>query len=620
MKRTLISAALLGAAILSTDFAYADTVDILIVTPTRTPLPADKIVADTSVITADDIRRSQAPDLPSVLRKLAGVEIVQSGGVGQQTSIFMRGTNSDHVLILVDGVRIDSATTGTTALDQLMLDQIDHIEVVRGNASSLYGSGAIGGVIQIFTKHGKGQPALNASAGVGSHNARRGSAGYSGQVGGTGFDVQVSRYKTDGVSSLNPNLVPTANPDADGYNNTSVSANLSQEIDADNKLSASFFQSHANVQFDNAFNLNVGDSNNSVANLNKFSLASENRLSSWWLSNLQWAQGTDDFKTYLNGQPDLANGYFYRTENRQLTWQNTLTLNDSNSLVLGAQRLHQQVASDTLYTQTQRTANAFFAGYSGRFGPHALQASVRQDRYSDFGAANTGSLGYGYSLNAAWRVTVSHATAFKAPTFNDLYYPLSFGYQGNPNLQPERSHNSEAGLHYEHDGQRVDAVYFYNNINNMIAINGAGSTVINVNRARIRGGELMYAGQFGNTGLHAALTSQSPRDAVTGQPLLRRATLFGNAGVTQQWGDWSLAADWRHSNSRQDRYTDPVSFVTSVKTLDSYNVFDLAADYRLAQDWKLRLSARNLTNQNDSAIYGYNPLGRVFFASIDYRQ
>lgn len=619
MKRILISAALFGAASLALNAAHADSVDILIVTPTRTPLPADRIVADTTVITAADIRRSQAPDLPSVLRQLAGVEISQSGGVGQPASLFMRGTNSDHVLILVDGVRMDSATTGTTALSQLMLDQIDHIEVVRGNASSLYGSSAIGGVIQIFTKHGKGKPALRASAGVGSHNARRASAGYGGQAGNTGFDVQVSRYITDGVSAINPALLPGANPDKDGYRNTSVSARLSQKLDANNKLSAAFFQSHADVQFDNAFNANVGDSNSSVINLNKFSVASENRLSDMWLSKLQWAQGTDDAKTYLNGQPD-PNGYLYRTENRQITWQNTLTLNAGSTLVLGAQRLRQQVSSTTLYTRDQRTDNAFFAGYDARFGPHAIQVSVRQDRYSDFGRANSGSIGYGYSLNTSWRATISHATAFKAPNFNDLYYPLNFGYQGNPNLQPERSHNSEAGLHYDHDGQRVDVVYFYDSISNLIAINGAYTTVININRARIRGGELMYAGQFGDTGVHAALTTQSARNAVTDQPLLRRASLYGNLGVTRQLGAWQLAVDWRHSGTREDRYTYPPTFASYNATLASYNVIDLSADYTLAKEWKLRLSARNLTNQNDSGIYGYNPMGRVLFASVDYRQ
>lgn len=620
MKRNLIAAALFGAAISPFSALADDTMEIAIVTPTRVSQSPGQAIADTTVISAEDIRKSQAPDVPTLLKGVAGVEVAQAGGIGQQSSVFMRGTNSDHVLILVDGVRMDSATTGTTALDQLMLDQIDHIEVVRGNASSLYGSSAIGGVIQIFTKQGKGEPAFNASAGAGSHYTQRASAGFGGQAGGTGFNLQASRFKTDGVPAINPALVPTANPDKDGYDNTSLSANLRQAINADHSLSASVFQSHGNIRFDNPFNLAVTDVNTSVANLGKLSLAADDRFSETWQSKLQWSQGTDDFKTYLNGQPDLVNGYYYRTQDRQLSWQNNLTLNAANSVMLGAERLEQQVESDTLYTKTQRTANAVFGGYTGNFGAHQIQANLRQDRYSDFGAANTGLAGYGYSLDASWRVTASYSTAFKAPTFNDLYYPLSFGYQGNPLLQPERSHNAEAGVHYAHGGQHVDLVYFHNNIDNLIAINNAGTSVVNINRALIKGAELIYAGKFGGTGVKASLTSQSARDAVTDQPLLRRAHLYGSLGVDQQLGGWQVGGEWLYSSTRDDRYTDPLTFATSSQTLASYNVINLIAGYSLSKEWRLQLRADNVTNQNDSNIYGYNPLGRTLFASINYQQ
>jgi vitamin B12 transporter len=216
MKPQLIRAALFGVLSLPLTAKADPPLEMLIVTPTRMAQPLDSTIADTTVLNEQDIRNSGAPDVPALLRSLPGVEVVQSGGLGSVSSIFMRGTNSDHVLVLLDGVRIDSATSGTTALEHIMLDSIERIEVVRGNASSLYGSEAIGGVIQLFTKQGKGVPAFNASAGAGSHDTQHLAAGFSGAVQDTSFSVNAGRVRTDGVSAINPLLVPGANPNNNG--------------------------------------------------------------------------------------------------------------------------------------------------------------------------------------------------------------------------------------------------------------------------------------------------------------------------------------------------------------------------------------------------------------------
>lgn len=596
-----------------------NSLEEIVVTATRLEQLLNQSLSSTTVITAEDIRNSQAPDVPSILKSVAGVEIAQNGGIGQSSSLFMRGTNSDQVLVLVDGVRIDSATTGSTPLDQLMIDQIDHIEVVRGNVSSLYGSSAIGGVVQIFTKRGSGEPAFNASAGAGSQNTLRASAGFGGQSDGTDFNVRVSRLRTDDIPAINPAIMPTVNPSKDGYDNNSFSANVHHAFNSDHNLFASVFQSQGNAQYANPYGLPT-DVNTTTSTISKFSLVSDNRLNKIWTSKLQLAEGMDESKNYLNRQPDLVNGYHFETTNRQLTWQNNLKFDANNSVLLGAENLKQQVASDTLYTSTERSVNSLFGGYTGDVGAHQMQANLRQDHYSDFGTANTGLLGYGYKLNESWRATTSYSTAFKAPTFNDLYYPLSYGYQGNPNLQPERSHNTEVGIHYAKSGQRVDVVYFNNDINDLIAINNAGTTVVNINRASISGAELNYAGHFGNTSIKAAITSQDPRNDSTGQILLRRARLHSSLDLTQQMGDWQVGGEWLYSSSRQDSFTDPTSFVTTPETLAGYNVLNLTAGYAFSKKLKLLARADNITNQNDSNIYGYNPLGHRLFASVHYQQ
>ncbi len=579
--------------------------ELIIVTGTRIEQPLKQALSHSTVITQKDIQDSQAVDVPSLLKNLAGVEFYQSGGIGKQGSLFMRGTNSSHVLVLLDGVRINSATTGATAIDQLMLDQIERIEVVRGNVSSLYGSEAIGGVIQIFTKRGKGEPALNVSGGVGSHNTQRLATGFGGEVGSTTFNAQVSKFKTAGVSAIKPGIVPTVNPDNDGYDNTSLSGNVRHVFNPDNRLTASVFQSRGDVQYDNAFGL-IADLDTSKSTLSKFSVVSDNSFSESWQSKLQLAQGVDDYIGYLNG----VQSYYIKTNNRQIGWQNTLAVSSFGSVLLGMENLDQQVMSDTAYTQTSRKVNSLFAGYTGNYSAHQVQANIRQDRYSDFGVANTGLLGYGYAINDAWRATASTSTAFKAPTFNELYYPVGWG--GNPNLKPEHSRNKEIGMHYVADGQRIAAVYFDNRIRDLIA----GFPSKNINQARSNGLELSYAGQFSDTGVKAALTSQNPRDTQNGLALVRRAKSFSNLGVTQQLGTWKVGGEWQYSGAREDNHIT----VGQRVTLASYNLVNLTANYDINKQLKLSLRADNLFNQDYMLAHGYNTLGRTLFVGVNYRQ
>ncbi len=608
--KRLITGALLGA--LSLPFAaYADTpMELLIVTPTRMPQPLDQTIADTTVLTQQDIRNSGAPDVPTLLRTLPGVEVVQTGGLGSQSSIFMRGTNSNQVLVLLDGVRINSATTGATALEHIMLDNVERIEVVRGNVSSLYGSEAIGGVIQIFTKQGHGAPAVNASVGVGSHDTQRLAAGYSGSVNDTSFSVNAGKVRTDGVSAIDPQLAPLANPNNNGYDNDTLDAQVKHAFSTDHAMSVSVFSTRGNISYDNAYGAPT-DLNNTIENIDKFSLSSDDQLSGMWHSLLRVAQGIDDSHSYTNG----AESSHFQTQNNQLTWQNNLKIVDSQHVDFAFEHLVQAVSSDTLFTQGSRNVNSLLGGYVGEFGAQQVQFDLRQDRYSDFGEANTGLLGYGLSFADNWRATVSVSNAFKAPTFNDLYYPLSYGYQGNPDLKPERSQNKEAGLHYAADGQRVDAVYFADRISDLIACNPGCTTVVNIDRAQIDGEELSYAGKFGNSQLKGNVTLQNPHDAVTGQVLQRRAREFSNVSASHDLGAWNMGAEVRYSGVRQD-----VDLNGNPVTLSSYTLLNLTARYRIDRKLDLSFSADNVFDRDYSEAYAYNTPGRTLFVGLNYQQ
>jgi vitamin B12 transporter len=317
------------------------------------------------------------------------------------------------------------------------------------------------------------------------------------------------------------------------------------------------------------------------------------------------AQGTDDNHAYTNG----AQQFYFKTRSNQFAWQNRLKIADGQHLNVAIEHLGQTVSSDTPYTQTRRNLNSLLGGYVANYGTQQVQLNLRQDHYSDFDTVNTGLLGYGWQFSGAWRATAAIGNAFKAPTFLDMYAPPAWG--GNPNLRPERAKNMEAALHYAADGQYLDVVYFDNRIRELIAYQFP--LTVNINKARIDGWELGYAGEFGDTRIKANLTMQNPRDTATGQILPRRAREHANFAVMQEFGAWNAGAELHHSGARKNSNFD--NFV-----LPAYQLVNLTAAYRI--DAHLNLSARvdNLFDRTYSEAYSFNTPGRRLFVGLSYRQ
>lgn len=578
-----------------------------VVTASRSEQPLSDALPHTTVISRADIERSQAPDAVTLLRREAGIEITQNGGPGTSASLFMRGASSSQTLVLIDGVRVSSATLGATQIDQLMADQIDHIEVVRGNVSALYGSDAIGGVVQIFTRSGKGHaPLANAEIEYGARNTKRAQAGINGSLGergDTSFAVSVSEFKTDGFSAINPLQAKNANPNDNPYTNKSVSAQLSHRFSADWQAGLTYFQTWGDVSYDSGFGspTDINIAHNQVRSMSAYV---DGKVTQDWKTRVTLSQGDDKNLNFLNG---AQNGRF-NTRNQQASWQNDWVFMPDQLLKVGLEHSQTTIDSDAYDAPTRRVDSGYI-GYEGKFGPHQLQLNVRRDRYSDFGGANSYYAGYGFAFNPQWKAVASVSNAFRAPSFNELYYP----FFGSPNLQPEKARSVEGGVEYSSTIGLVRVTAFETDYSNLItAICDAdfNCSAANVNRARVNGLETSYRGAIYGVDLRASFTMQNPQDLSANQLLSRRARHFGSVSAYKTFGPFSAGVEWNAAGDRQD----------STKTLGGYGLLNLVGRYQITPDWALSARVENVTNKNYQLVYPYNTPSRGVFFTLSWQQ
>jgi vitamin B12 transporter len=581
--------------------------DPVVVTASRTEQRLRDAIPHTTVLTRQDIRDSLAVDLPTLLRREAGIEISQSGGLGGNASLFARGGRSAQTLVLIDGVRVEDAGFGTTAIQHLMLDDIDRIEIARGNVSSLYGSGAIGGVVQVFTRRGSGTPAPYGEATVGSRDTTKLTAGYGGEFGDTRLNVSALRLDTRGFSAIDPRFAPLANPDDDGYRNESVSASLAQRLGANHEVGVRLLRTRAKIDYDDSF---TGPTSVQTADqdLGMAQLYWDAQVLERWKSRITVGQGTDYRTDFLDG----AFAFRSNTRSRQLIWNNDVSLAPAHGVALSLERLEQEMDNST-FGSKKRDANSVRLGYLGRFGAHSLQANVRNDKYSDFGNADTYFLGYGFDLTDAWRLTASTSTAFRAPTFQDL-----FGFGGNPQLRPERARTNELGVQWASGTNRVRTVAFHTDYQDAITFDNATFTVQNVRKAKVTGVETSYSGRVAGIDLRAALTLQ---DAVEQEPddieraAIRRAKAFGSIAAFRNFGRLRLGGELLASGPRPD-----VDIATFERTeLASYTVVNLLARYELNKNLYFAARLENAFDEEYQLVHGFNTAPRVFFVSVGWQ-
>lgn len=601
-------AAALAVAFLAPAHAQTASLDPVVVTATRQPVRESQLLSDVTVIERADIDLAGQSTFTDLLARQPGLQVATNGSNGATTSIFMRGANSNQVLVLIDGMRVGSATSGTAAWSRIPLSQIDRVEILRGPASSLYGSEAIGGVIQIFTRSGEGPARLFGEIGGGSYSTFQANAGFSGAREGWQYALNLATDYTRGFNSIANPRNRAYNADNDGFRQNSLSGRLAYEFVKGHEAGVTVFHSDGENKYDSGFTPRRAalDYRNDQT-VSSYSAYLRDAFTSFWTSTVRIGQSIDDSRQLESG----ARTSTFRTRQNQYVWQNDFS-SDFGKFLLAFERLEQNVDGTTAYAVSQRSTNSALAGWTGRYDAHSLQANIRIDDNSQFGGKTTGSAAYGYRFNNNWRANVGYGTAFKAPTFNELYFPAF----GNPLLKPEFSRTTEAAIHFESGLQHVSLTAYRSDIDDLIVTVGPLMPGFvyrpeNVGQAQIKGATLAYDGQIGSFKLSASYDYLDPRNEDTGKLLPRRTKQYGTAAVGQRIDSFEWRIEMQASDYRYDN-------VANTTKLPGYAIFNLYGAYNLTSELALFARINNLFDRDYQLAADYATSGVNAFVGLRY--
>ena len=579
--------------------AAAPALPTVVVTATRAQQPLTDVLADVTLIDEAAIRRSGAVNVGDLLQRQPGLELSRNGGPGASTSLFLRGADHRFTAVYLDGVRVDTQATGGAPWEALALGQIERIEIVRGPAAAVYGSDAVAGVVQIFTRKGDGPFAPYVGVGLGSHATRKAEAGFSGRHGALDYALGATRETSDGFDSR-----PGNNPDRDGYRSSSAAGRLGLQLNAVHRLEASGSFSDMKAQYDGFTPAQDDRSRQRLATLG-------GAWAAQWSKEYSTRLSVSESRQRYDSAPDL-----YRTET---TLRNYLLQNEwrrgGHLLTAALERREDALANPALNAWDQaidqgRHQNALALGYGWRGGPHTLQVNLRHDRDSEFGGQTTGGLAYGYAFAPGWRATAAAGTAFRVPT---LYQ--RFSEYGQPALQPEKGRNVELGLHWSRGDSRLGVTAWRNQVRQLIDFGAAGpcgspfGCFDNTGRAELRGVTLSGAHRLAGVHLGGSLDLQSPRDDLTGKLLVRRAQRVLKLTADTRVGDWTLGTEWLAASKRYDD-------AANTQVLGGYGLVNLYASATLARDWQLLARIDNLGDKSYQLAQGYATAGRSFHLAL----
>jgi vitamin B12 transporter len=586
---------------------------IIVITANRTEQDINDTLAAVEVITREDIERIQPTSITDLLESVAGLDIVHNGGAGQASSLFTRGTNSDHTLILVDGVRVGSATLGNKSFSSMPVAQIERIEVVKGPRASLWGSDAIGGVIQIFTRRLK-QGEYSVQTTIGSNNSAMTDLSF-----GFGSDkitntVTFSYEKSGGFDAFDDSSEFSADsqPDDDGFDRTSAAIRGDYEISPDTDLDWVFQLDQGNSEFDNNFGADETDYENYFWNI-RYSYTVDQ-----WLTQFSVKQSRDNLENIAEGPQSV-----FDTKRNQFNLLTQYQLSDGISFTGGLERFTDDLSNskNIQFDEEKRSTESAFISTQMKFGKFVTEAALRRDEIELVDEVNSFNVSLGYHIIDNLIIAASRAKGFKAPTFNDLYFP---GF-GNKDLISEESFNNEFLVRWKTDNHQLLIALFENKVDQLIAFKfdpDVGFAPFNVDQAELSGYEIGYQNKMGRlthkfTASHVDATDKSI-DPFTGQPkdvqLIRRAKEHYGYELIADLGTFSFFAQLNYIGNRPD--TDFNTFQSV--TLKSFINVNLGGTYHYSKQLKFKFKISDYTDAQAPSIANYNAPGQQVSITIQY--
>ncbi|GAD28765.1 tonB-dependent vitamin B12 receptor [Photobacterium leiognathi lrivu.4.1] len=619
MKKTLLALAVTSvyfpsfSSIAADDKTQAD--DVMVVTANRFEQPVTSVLAPFNVVTRQDIDKVQAKTLTEVISLLPGVQVTQNGGRGQLASIMVRGTNSDQVLVLVDGIRMARSVAGSVDFNQIPLTQVERIEFTRGARAALYGSEAIGGVINIITLTGTDTLSkTKLDLGVGSHNYQEANASGAYNIGDKTVLQLAAGYESDDGYNVRPQ--PGLN-DGDKHGFDSRNASLALHHQFNNQLSGyvatRWYKNH--YQYDaSGFDSEVGDVVHKYVQaeteFNDYSAGLEYVQNSYKSSLILDYQKQDNFdyvdKTNVVNRQD-------QYHQRNIQWHNQYQLLSTLSVSGGIDWRQEQWADFTGFAgDKERDNTGYYAVGLWDYSPVSIETSVRLDDNQQYGTHSTYNIAGGWYLNDNIQLRASYGTAFKAPNLYQLYVKSrsSWGETiGNPNLKPETSKNIDISLHADYDIGSLAVTVYQMRIDDLITYTGVMPSYENVSgESKIKGIEVEADFDTGIISHQLNFDFKEPRDS-KGNQLIRRDKFSFKWVGSASYGDLDTAVTYQYHGKRPDFGSE----------LPAYDTWDLALTYWLQPKLALKGRVANLLDEQYETAGGYEMPGRTYYTSINYQ-